>query len=418
MDLTDLNWMFWWIVLLTCSAFFSGSETALFSLPRERVIELRKKNSSISNLMSVVEQNPGGLLVAILFGNLVVNILFFSMSTVMAHQLSMSIGIGSKFFIGATTLLSILLFGEMIPKALGISFSEKIIRFIEKPIYAWFRFLGPFRISLEKISNWMTPTYNPSVLTPIELKMLIESTTSGQGFGNQEKVIVEEIINLPETRVRSLMVPRVHQKFWNIDWTVEEAINYLADHPLEILPVFKNKEDQLIGYVEASVIFAQLDKKITLSELIEPLIFVPETMRADCMLEQFMKQSVHMVAVVDEYGGLSGTLTIDNLLHDVVGEFDWRDTSPVESLGDSTYRLEGRLSVKEWRNLFVGYIPAQVVDELALDTLSGLVISLLKRIPRVGDVVKLGNLSFTVDRVRGNRIESVLLKLDSNEVTQ
>ena len=105
-------------------------------------------------------------------------------------------------------------------------------------------------------------------------------------------------------------------------------------------------------------------------------------------------------------------------MHDVVGEFDWHDTSPVESLGDSTYRLEGRLSVKEWRNLFVGYIPAQVVDELALDTLSGLVISLLKRIPRVGDVVKLGNLSFTVDRVRGNRIESVLLKLDSNEVTQ
>jgi CBS domain containing-hemolysin-like protein len=199
---------------------------------------------------------------------------------------------------------------------------------------------------------------------------------------------------------------------------VEEAINYLADHPLEILPVFKNKEDQLVGYVEVSVIFAQLDKKITLSELIEPLIFVPETMRADCMLEQFMKQSVHMVAVVDEYGGLSGTLTIDNLLHDVVGEFDWHDTSPVESLGNSTYRLEGRLSVKEWRNLFVGYIPAQVVDELALDTLSGLVISLLKRIPRVGDVVKLGNLSFTVDRVRGNRIESVLLKLDSNEVTQ
>ena len=418
MDLTDLNWMFWWIVLLTCSAFFSGSETALFSLPRERVIELRKKNSSISNLMNVVEQNPGGLLVAILFGNLVVNILFFSMSTVMAHQLSLSVGTGAKFFIGATTLLSILLFGEMIPKALGISFSEKIIRFIEKPIYAWFRFLGPFRISLEKISNWMTPTYNPSLLTPIELKMLIESTTSCQGFGNQEKVIVEEIINLPETRVRSLMVPRVHQKFWNIDWTVEEAINYLADHPLEILPVFKNKEDQLVGYVEVSVIFAQLDKKITLSELIEPLIFVPETMRADCMLEQFMKQSVHMVAVVDEYGGLSGTLTIDNLLHDVVGEFDWHDTSPVESLGDSTYRLEGRLSVKEWRNLFVGYIPAQVVDELALDTLSGLVISLLKRIPRVGDVVKLGNLSFTVDRVRGNRIESVLLKLDSNEVTQ
>ncbi|HBO87137.1 MAG TPA: hypothetical protein DD620_00095 [Verrucomicrobia bacterium] len=167
--------------------------------------------------------------------------------------------------------------------------------------------------------------------------------------------------------------------------------------------------------MEASVLFAEKREERALIELVEPLIFVPETMRADRMLEQFMDQSVRMAAVVDEYGGLAGTLTVEDLLQELVGEFDAQEMPAVEALGESVYRLEGRLSVREWRDLFIGFIPVQAVDELALDTVSGLVISLLKRIPHVGDRARLGNLCFTVEQVRSNRIESVLLELDVKE---
>ena len=113
-------------------------------------------------------------------------------------------------------------------------------------------------------------------------------------------------------------------------------------------------------------------------ELVEPLIFVPETMRADQMLEQFMDQSVRMAAVVDEYGGLAGTLTVEDLLQEVVGEFDVGDAGGGGFRGRCFGR--GRLGVRD-NDLFIGFIPAHAVDELALDTVSGLVISVIKRIP-------------------------------------
>ncbi|MFL2860446.1 MAG: hemolysin family protein [Pontiellaceae bacterium] len=415
MESIEWNWILGWVVLLCLSAFFSGSETALFSLSRDRVIELRRGSVSVSRLLDVLDENPSGLLVAILFGNLTVNILFFSMSTVLGHQMLATWGAGGQLLIGFGALISILLVGEMVPKAIGISFPESVARSVARPLRCWFHLLGPLRLGLERVSGWMTPPHRPLDLHPDELKLLIDSTVGGQGFGRQEKAIVEEIINLPEARVRALMVPRVEQTFWNGNWSVEKALAFMIEHPLEVVPVYMHQEEQLVGYVEASVLFAEKREERALIELVEPLIFVPETMRADRMLEQFMDQSVRMAAVVDEYGGLAGTLTVEDLLQEVVGEFDAQEMPAVEALGESVYRLEGRLSVREWRDLFIGFIPVQAVDELALDTVSGLVISLLKRIPHVGDRARLGNLCFTVEQVRSNRIESVLLELDVKE---
>ena len=415
MESIEWNWIVGWIVLLCLSAFFSGSETALFSLSRDQMIKLRHRSVSLSRLLDVLNENPSGLLVAILFGNLTVNILFFSMSTVLAHRMLATWGAGGQLLIGFGVLISILLVGEMVPKAIGVSFPEVVARSVARPLRSWFHLLGPLRLGLERVSSWMTPPHRPLDLHPDELKLLVDSTVGGQGFGRQEKAIVEEIINLPEARVRALIVPRVEQTFWNSDWSVERALAFMIEHPMEVVPVYMHHEEQLVGYVEVSVLFAETRKERSLIELVEPLIFVPETMRADRMLEQFMDQSVRMAAVVDEYGGLAGTLTVEDLLQEVVGEFDAQEMPAVEALGESVYRLEGRLSVREWRDLFIGFIPAHAVDELALDTVSGLVISLLKRIPQVGDRVRLGNLCFTVEQVRSNRIESVLLELDVKE---
>jgi len=102
---------------------------------------------------------------------------------------------------------------------------------------------------------------------------------------------------------------------------------------------------------------------------------------------------------------------LEDLLEEVVGEFDAMEMPPVERLGECTYRLQGSLGIREWRSLFVGFLPDEVVRTLALDTLSGLVVSLLKRMPEPGDVAQVRNLRFTVEQVRSNRIESVLLEL-------
>ena len=150
MESIEWNWILGWIVLLFLSAFFSGSETALFSLPRDRVVELRRGSVSLSRLLDVLDKNPSGLLVAILFGNLTVNILFFSMSTVWAYRTVAMWGAGGQVLIGLGALISILLVGEMIPKAIGISFPEAVVRSVARPLRYWFHVLGPVRQGLDK----------------------------------------------------------------------------------------------------------------------------------------------------------------------------------------------------------------------------------------------------------------------------
>jgi len=398
-------------VLLLLSAFFSGTETALFSLTREQVKRLRGQGRREEGILALLADNPSGLLIAILFGNIVVNILFFSLSVVVAADAGSRLGDWGQAAVGAGVLLLVILVGEILPKAIGISFPEQVVRLNALPLRGWFHFLGPVRRMLESITKLLEPKESPqNPLGAEELKLLIEATQHDPTFGKQEKAIVEDIVNLPEIRVRELMVPRVRQLFRRVDSPVGEALRAAAEQELELLPVYEGEEDNVVGVAEVCELFA-VDPALSLGDFIHPVRFVPETKRADEMLREFLAERMRMACVVDEFGGLAGTIVLEDLLEEVVGEFDAMEMPPVEKLGECTYRLQGSLGIREWRSLFVGFLPDEVVRTLALDTLSGLVVSLLKRMPEPGDVVQVRNLRFTVERVRSNRIESVLLEL-------
>jgi CBS domain containing-hemolysin-like protein len=399
-------------ILLLLSAFFSGTETALFSLTREQVKRLRERGRHEEGILSLLADNPSGLLITILFGNIVVNILFFSLSVVVTSDVAMHLGDWGEAIVGVGVLLLVILVGEILPKAIGISFPEPVVRLNALPLRSWFHFLGPVRRMLESITKLLEPkesAENP--LSAEELKLLIEATQHDPTFGKQEKAIVEDIVNLPEIRVRELMVPRVRQLFRHTDSPVGEALRAAAEQELELIPVYDGEEDNVVGVVEVCELFSTLDTSRPLGNFIHPVQFVPETKRADEMLREFLAERMRMVCVVDEFGGLAGTIVLEDLLEEVVGEFDAMEAPPIERLGECTYRLQGSLGIREWRSLFVGFLPDEVVRTLALDTLSGLVVSLLKRMPKPGDVAQVHNLRFTVEQVRSNRIESILLEL-------
>ena len=248
-----------------------------------------------------------------------------------------------------------------------------------------------------------------------ELHMLIDATQHDPTFGHQEKAIIEDIVNLPGIRVRELMVPRVRQLFRRADMPVTEGLHAAAEIEIELIPVYVEDEENILGVVEVKDLFANEDADRVLGDFVHPVRFVPETKRADEMLREFLAEGLRMVCVVDEYGGLAGTICLEDLLEEVVGEFDIQAAPPVEQLGESTYRLQGSLGIREWRSLFIGFLPDEVVRTLALDTVSGLVVSLLKHMPKPGDVAQVRNLRFTVEEVRSNRIESVLLEPSAAE---
>ncbi len=399
-------------LLLLCSAFFSGTETALFSLTREQVERLRGHGHHIEKILTTLAENPSGLLIAILFGNIVVNILFFSLSVVVALDASQYFGDGGEAIVGAATLGAIIFGGEIVPKALGISFPERVARLNAGLLRGWYLLMGPVRRVLETLTRRLEPAdVQDSQLNAAELKLLIDSTQNDPTFGQQEKAIVEDIVNLPEIRVRELMVPRVEQLFRRADAAAAEALTAAAGQEVELIPIYEEDEDNVTGVVEVRDLFVNNEPLRPLMDFAKPVSFVPETKRADEMLREFLAGDVRMVCVVDEYGGLAGTVCLENLLEELVGEFNVMEEPVIERLDESTYRLPGSLAIREWRTLFVGFLPDELVRTLALDTLSGLVVSLLKCMPEVGDVAEVRNLRFTVEQVRSNRIESVLLEL-------
>jgi CBS domain containing-hemolysin-like protein len=400
-------------LLLLCSAYFSGTETALFSLSPEQIKKLRSHGHHVERMLHQLAENPSGLLIAILFGNLVVNILFFCISAVLALHIGQRYGGWWQAAASAAVLLVVILMGEILPKAVGISFPERVVRINAMPLRSWFRFMGPVRRVLELVVNWMEPSdQQANRLDADELKMLIDATRHDPTFGKQEKAIVEDIVNLPEIRVRELMVPRVEQLFRRSDALVGETLSEAAEREIELIPVYEDEEDNIVGVVDVRDLFVCDDPDLPLSDFASPVDFVPETKRADEMLREFLSGGLRMVCVVDEYGGLAGTVCLEDLLEEVVGEFDVLETPTVEQLGETTYRLPGNLGIREWRSLFVGFLPDEVMRSLALDTLNGLVVSLLKRMPVTGDVARVGNLRFTVEQVRSHRIETVLLELE------
>jgi len=403
-------------LLLLCSAVFSGTETALFLLVLEQLKRLRWLGVHVEKTLALLAENPSGLLIAILFGNIVVNILFFSLSVVVATDFGHQYGEWCEAVVGVIVLLLLILVGEILPKAIGISFPERVVHLNALPLRSWFHFMGPVRRMLEYITRHLEPGDPPdNQLSADELKMLIDTTRHDPTFGKQEKAIVEDIVNLPEIRVRELMVPRVKQLFRRADASAGEALREAAEQEIGLIPIYEEDEDNIVGVVEVRELFVNDDSERPLNDFSNPVRFVPETKRADEMLREFMTEGLRMVCVVDEYGGLAGTVCLEDLLEEVVGEFDVMEEPSAEQLGESTYRLQGSLGIREWRSLFVGFLPDEVVRTLALDTVSGLVVSLLKRMPIPGDVTEVRNLRFTVEKVRDNRIETVLLELVADE---
>ena len=413
MDFWLSEWIsiFVMLISLTISAFFSGSETAMFSLSNDDIEKLKKDNQSTKVLLNFFLKNPSGLLISILFGNLIVNIIFFCTSASISFRAVQLYNNNISSLIGIIALVMIILFGEIIPKAIGLSCSKRVVILSSPFLNFWNSMMYPLRRNVDMMVTKITPNKNSNInLTELEFKTLIDSTIQIDGFGIQEKEIVENIVKLHELRVREIMIPRVDQIYINKNSTVAEALNLIARNDIAQIPVYEDYEENIIGYIETdSLLLANIEDSLV--DLCTDLKFFPENKHSDEMLKEFINDGLKIVGIVDEYGGLSGTLALKDIFNYFLLESNFNETSSVELIGENEYRLKGNLNIREWRELFIGFVPNYNIRNLALDTISGLVISILKKMPTVGDTVFLGNLCFTIEEVRNNRIEFIKLQL-------
>ena len=403
-------------IFLFMSAFFSGAETALFSLTQYQLAELNDEKSKVSETILILLKTPSKLLTSILLGNMTVNILFFCFSTVLLSELDEYVhnDLGRVCF-AVVVLLIIIIFGEILPKAMAIKNPITFSRLICYPTYLWQYISTPIRIIVMSISSKLEPRKKTkgSQIKTEELKMLL-NISKKEGVVNQKSVdMIEDIISLSSLKVKYIMTPRVDVIQCHENETLKKAVSLARTHKVYYLPVFHKTEDNPIGLVRIKDLCLSNNLNGLVKDHIIKPKFVPETITASRLLSKMIKENFKVALVVDEYGGLAGKITIDTILSEVVGELQHNtnlvNSNPIEMIGNQTYRVFARMSINDWEEFFDCKITKK--DIINITSIGGFITSLLGRLPKTGDTIIYHNLHFKVESMKNMRIKSLILTI-------
>jgi len=403
------------LILLVCSAFMSGSETAFSSLSRRQSKIFQTSANRLQALAARLLDNPRRLLTSLLFGNMVVNVLFFALASTLSLSFAKHIGPVAGLITAVISFVVLLLFGEMLPKSLAYSHSRQFCIAAAPASYLCTRFLAPITRIFElvlvtpllRLLTGPAESAGPgNTVTPEQFKTLIESSRQRGPITDHENQLFAEVIELGFLKVRHVMQPRVDMITCDVTDSVEKVRQLMTENNLTKIPVYTKQLDNIVGYLHQRNLLMAPDT--TIAKLLKKVEFVPEQKSVESLLEFFQKSKTDMAIVVDEYGGIAGVVSVEDMVEELIGPIEPAGpTEPVEQTGPGQYRLAADLAIHDWAQAF-GIDPGQT----RLATVGGLVTALLGRIPKQGDVAYLGNLKFTVEKVRKRRIETLLLSLE------
>jgi len=264
-----------------------------------------------------------------------------------------------------------------------------------------------FPISISKESQEANEL--PNIVTEEELRTLIDAGEVEGIFEHEERRMIHSIFQLGETLVREIMVPRIDMLALDMTTSLSDAADTLIQSGFSRLPVFEDNVDNMLGLLYAKDllrVWREGDKLGTLKEIIRDAYFVPEAKKVDELLTEMQTQRIHMAIIVDEYGGVAGLVTLEDIVEEILGEildeYDQGEEAPYQQLDDSSYVFLGRVDLDDFNDIMGSDLPS---DEA--DTLGGYIYSQLGRVPTVGEVVEKENLLLTVEQVSARRIRKV-----------
>jgi len=405
-------------ILLGFSAFFSGSETALFSLSGLSVEKLKQKKPARGEIISRLLARPRRLLVSIVIGNMLVNIL----SSSLAERISASVfadgPLRSLAWVFSTVVMTfiILIFCEVGPKVLAINRSEKISLAVAPLIFLLERLVLPLRVLVQAVSDFFLSflerkkPHRETPLTREELETALDQGSREGTLNGEEKEMISEIFKLGDKTVRQLMTPRNEIVSFEVETPLEEIAAVIREREYSRLPIYSGKMENVIGILypkDLLIARARGVERPELADLLRKPFFIPETMKASRLLKEFLERKIHIALAVDEYGGIAGLITLDDLVEEVVGEIRERGETPpeYEEVAEDTIQLPGRLEL-DFLN-----------DEFGLElqgennvTLGGFLSERIGRLPQPGDAWGEGDLRLTVVSVKKRRVDRVLLQ--------
>ena len=399
-------------ILLFISAIFSGAEIALFSLTPVQVDMLADDHGSRGKLVKLLLSEKRRLLVTIYIGNELANVSIAAVTAMLAHHIFGQSSIAIASFVGTFTLL---VFGDITPKTFALRHAEKYSLSVAGPLYLFFKMVHP----LQRLITWMTNMLvratgthtgdQRMTITEDEIKtMLTHGETKGE-IQSDEKEMIFNVFELGDTVVTEIMTPRTEIFSLPLEEGKDGIVRRAVLSNYSRIPVYGKSPDYIVGvlYTKDLLDRERVDSLERVEELLHEPYFVPETKKIDELLREFQTKHIHMAMVLDEYGGVSGLVSMDDILEEVVGEPpDSKTLTEIEKVSDGNYLVPARLELEDFNEYF-----GTSLEEEEIETVGGLVFHHFGRVPRWGESVTVSGIRFTVRKLKGVTIWQVAVRL-------
>jgi gliding motility-associated protein GldE len=418
----------WMILLLAISAICSSSENAFFSNKESDLEFYSQSNLNSHKKINKLLANPKKLLASMLLMNSLVNIAFI-ISSLFFYDMILNeeeYPLIKLIFDTLVVTLVILIFGEVVPKVYATKNYKSASEWLVYPMSSIVWMLSPFTFLLERLGLILErrSKSNGPVISAEEIAEAIDLTTREDDI-DQEKQILKGIVNMSNIQVKQIMRSRLDVVALNSAFNYHEVLNEIKKSEFSRYPVFKENLDQVIGILNVKTLLPYIDESSDFhwQKLIHNLYYVPENKPIDDLLNEFQQKRLHMAIVVDEFGGTSGIVTLEDLLEEVFGElndeFD-EETEWVQKINDQTYLFEGRCLLVDF--LREVDLPHDIFNDqkYSSDSLAGLMSEELGKIPRRGEKIKIKGIQFIVDAADPKRVKKikVVFPIDRNEIEQ
>jgi len=412
----DTNLIFDIVLLSTLiglSGFFSGAEIALIGISRAKVNQLVKEKTRGSKALYKIKSNPSRMLATINLGTNLVNV----GSSALATQISLEIfgNNGLAIAIGVMTFL-LLVFGEITPKSYCNANATKIALRVSGILLAFSYVFYPFVILFEKITNsilkMVGSSHHPPPITEQEIYSVIEQGLEDKALKKHERELVHGALKFDDILIRAVMTPRTKMFMLPAKMLLFDSLPLISKSGYSRIPLYKDTTDQIVGILHVRDLLRYLErdeKMISLESIGRKAIFVSQEQKISNLLKEMQGRQTHMAIVVDEFGGVEGCVTLEDLLEEIVGEI-MDETDKIELnfkiLDKNTMIASGDVEIDTINEILKSNIPAGE----DYSTLNALLHDKLKDIPRVGDKIEIDSLKLIVEEVVNNQANRIKIE--------
>lgn len=413
------------VILILLSGFFSASETALTSFRSTNLEKLEEDGEERkAELLKKWLKNPNEMLTGLLVGNNIVNILASSIATAVTINLmggtsSSSIAIAT---IGMTIIL--LIFGEITPKIIAKNHSVKIASFVVTIVYFFALIIKPVIKILMFISKFIGRLLGVDLKDEtimITAEDIISLVNVGEAEGvieEEEKEMIHSIVGFSETTAKEVMTPRTSMLAFEANDTLDEVWDEIIENGFSRIPVYEETIDNIIGVFYVKDVLSIIKKgetNVPIKNFVRPGYFVPETKSITEILQDFRSMKVHIALVLDEYGGIVGLVTIEDLIEEITGEirdeFDHEEEEFIHKIDENTYEVDGMLDIETLDK----ELDIKLPESEDYESLGGLIITELGRVAVVNDEIVVSGVKLKVLAVEKMRVAKVLIQLNTGE---